>query len=85
MLIHHRPSAADGILGPLPGFLAGGATLDAPYDCGALNYPSPVIAKFYVDNECSYSTNEIAINWNAPSVYVSAGIQVLTSNKINQI
>lgn len=78
MFIHHRPSAADGIAAPVPGFLAGGATLDSPSDCGASNYPSPLIAKSYLDNECSYSTNEIAINWNAPLVYVSAGIQALT-------
>ncbi len=78
MFIHHRPSAADGIAAPVPGFLAGGANLDYPADCGASNYPSPLIAKSYLDNECSYSTNEIAINWNAPLVYVSAGIQALT-------
>lgn len=76
--IHHRPSAADGIDAPVPGFLAGGATLDGTYDCGASNYPSPLIAKSYYDNECSYSTDEIAINWNAPLVYVSAGLQELT-------
>lgn len=77
--IHHRPSSADGIAAPIPGFLAGGATLDGTYDCGAASYPSPLIAKSYLDNECSYSTNEIAINWNAPLIYVSAGIQVLTT------
>lgn len=77
--IHHRPSSADGIDAPIPGFLAGGATLDGTYDCGAASYPSPLIAKSYYDNECSYSTNEIAINWNAPLVYVSAGLQILTT------
>lgn len=79
MHIHHRPSAADTVIAPVPGFLVGGATLDGTYDCGAANYPSPLIAKSYYDNECSYSTNEIAINWNAPLIYVSAGIQVLTA------
>jgi endoglucanase len=77
--IHHRPSSADGIAAPIPGFLAGGATLDGTYDCTPANYPSPLIAKSYLDDECSYSTNEIAINWNAPLVYVSAAIQVLTT------
>lgn len=81
MHIHHRPSAADGIDAPVPGFLAGGANLDYTGDCGASSYPSPLIAKSYYDNECSYSTNEIAINWNAPLVYVSAGLQVLTPTK----
>ena len=78
--IHHRPSSADGIDAPIPGFVAGGATLDGTYDCGAASYPSPLIAKSYLDNECSYSTNEIAINWNAPLVYVSAALEVLTGN-----
>ncbi len=79
MYIHHRPSGADTVIAPIPGFLAGGATLDGTYDCGATNYPSPLIAKSYYDNECSYSTNEIAINWNAPLIYVSAALQVLTA------
>jgi endoglucanase len=79
MHIHHRPSAADAVVAPIPGFLVGGATLDGTYDCTPANYPSPLIAKSYYDNECSYSTNEIAINWNAPLIYVSAGIQVLTT------
>ena len=67
MNIHHRPSGADGIEEPVPGFLAGGPNLVVPTDCG----PSPkrdVIhpAKSYEDSLCSYSTNEVAINWNAP-------------------
>jgi endoglucanase len=81
MHIHHRPSAADGVDAPVPGFLAGGANLDYTADCGSSSYPSPLVAKSYYDNECSYSTNEIAINWNAPLVYVSAGLQVLTPAK----
>lgn len=78
MNIHHRPSGSDGIAAPIPGFLVGGPPSQATGDCGAANYPSPLIAKAYLDQQCSYSTNEIAINWNAPLVYVSAGIQVLT-------
>jgi endoglucanase len=27
---------------------------------------------------CSYASNEVAINWNAPLVYVSAALQALT-------
>ena len=27
-------------------------------------------ARSYSDVECSYSTNEIAINWNAPLVFL---------------
>ena len=75
MNIHHRPSGADGIAAPIPGFIAGGPHADHFGDCSS--YPSPLPAKSFVDLECSYSTNEIAINWNAPLVYVSAALQVL--------
>lgn len=73
--IHHRPSGGDGIAAPVPGFVVGGPHPDHYGDCGS--YPSPLPAKSFADLECSYSTNEIAINWNAPLVYVSAALQVL--------
>lgn len=70
---HHRPSSADGVEMPVPGFLIGGPNLVAPSDCEVSNrgkYP----ATAYGDEECSYSTNEIAINWNAPLVFLSWGV-----------
>ncbi|WP_371868895.1 glycoside hydrolase family 9 protein [Duganella lactea] len=76
---HHRPSQADGIAAPVPGFLAGGpqpGQQDAQH-CPK-PYPSRLPAKSYLDHECSYASNEVAINWNAPLVYVAAGLQVLT-------
>jgi len=73
--IHHRPSGGDGIAAPIPGFIVGGPHPDHSGDCS--NYPSPLPAKSFVDDQCSYSTNEIAINWNAPLVYISAALQVL--------
>lgn len=77
--IHHRPSEADGIAGSIPGFLAGGPNpgQQDKGNCGVA-YPSNLPAKSYLDNTCSYASNEIAINWNAPLVYVSAAVQVLT-------
>ncbi|WP_039912834.1 glycoside hydrolase family 9 protein [Cellvibrio mixtus] len=77
--IHHRPSAADGIPGAIPGFLAGGSNAgqEDKLNCSK-PYPSTLPAKSYLDDECSYASNEIAINWNAPLVYVTAAIQVLT-------
>ena len=33
---------------------------------------------------CSYTTNEVAINWNAPLVYVSAALQALTPAEARQ-
>ncbi len=76
---HHRPSEADGIAEPIPGFIAGGPQpgQQDKSDCGVA-YPSNIPAKSYLDNYCSYASNEIAINWNAPLVYVAAAIQALT-------
>ena len=77
--IHHRPSEADGIAAPIPGFLAGGphAGQQDAGDC-PVNYPSDLPAISYLDHWCSYASNEIAINWNAPLVYVSGALQALT-------
>lgn len=69
MHIHHRPSSADGIDDPVPGFLAGGPNTIVPTDCGGVETRSAFPAKAYADQECSYSTNEVAINWNAPLVF----------------
>ncbi|MDM8159533.1 glycoside hydrolase family 9 protein [Labilibaculum sp. K2S] len=74
MNIHHRPSAADSVLEPVPGFLVGGPNLIVPNDCGSDVIRSKYPAKSYTDEQCSYSTNEIAINWNAPLVYLTSGI-----------
>jgi endoglucanase len=70
MHIHHRPSGADGVPEPVPGFLVGGPNTVVMNDCGPLVKRSGYPAKSYNDSECSYSTNEICINWNAPLVFV---------------
>jgi endoglucanase len=31
-------------------------------------------AKMYIDDQESYASNEIAINWNAPLVFLFAGV-----------
>lgn len=67
--IHHRPTYADGIDAPVPGWLAGGPHSGQQDGC---EYPSKAPAKSFLDHWCSYSTNEIAINWNAPLVYILA-------------
>lgn len=74
---HHRPSGALPQLPPVPGMIVGGPHPGARDDCPT-PYPSQAAAKVYQDAFCSYTTNEIAINWNAPLVYVSAALQVLT-------
>jgi endoglucanase len=76
MHIHHRPSEADGIAEPVPGLLSGGPNpgrQDAK-DC-PVQYASSAPALAWLDHNCSYASNEIAINWNAPLVYVAAALQ----------
>lgn len=75
MNIHHRISGADGIAEPIPGLLVGGPSTGSISDCGASQYPSSLSAKSYLDMQCSYSTNEIAINWNAPLAFLAGAIQ----------
>lgn len=72
--IHHRPSGADGIEEPVPGFLVGGPNTILLSDCGYEVKRSAFPALSYTDSECSYSTNEIAINWTAPFVFAMAGM-----------
>ena len=67
--IHHRPSQADAIKAPVPGWLAGGAQPGQQDKC---KYNSTLPAKSYVDDWCSYASNEVTINWNAPLVYMLA-------------
>jgi endoglucanase len=72
---HHRPSVGDGIEEPVPGLLAGGPNPGQQDRCQG--YPSRMPAESYVDADCSYASNEIAINWNAPLVYVANAIEAL--------
>jgi len=69
MNIHHRPSGADGIPEPYPGMLSGGPNTVTFADCPEVTR-SKFPAKSFVDKECSYSTNEVAINWNAPLFFM---------------
>ncbi len=67
--IHHRPSTSDDNDVPVPGFLVGGPHSGKQDKC---SYEGRFAATTYADTVCSYSTNEIAINWNAPLVYMLA-------------
>jgi endoglucanase len=73
---HHRPSAGYGKA--VPGFLVGGPNPNLQDKAQCPAYPSTEVAKAYLDHVCSYASNEIAINWNAPLVYVSAALEALT-------
>lgn len=75
---HHRPSEADGIEEPIPGMVAGGPNASAD-DCAKSFVAGKAPAKSYYDNSCSYATNEVAINWNAPLAYLAGSIQAIAA------
>ncbi len=69
---HHRPSEADGIVEPIPGFVVGGPNQyrDDPILQQYFNQNTPP-ALCYIDHLQSWASNEVAINWNAPLVFLS--------------
>jgi endoglucanase len=73
---HHRPSAADHIGEPWPGLLSGGPNA-RPADAVAKTLPSGPPMRMYIDDQAAYSMNEIAINWNAPLVFLLAAANSL--------
>lgn len=72
---HHRPSEADDVVDAVPGFLVGGPHSGQQDGC---DYVSSLPAQSYVDHWCSYASNEVTINWNAPFVYALAHLQNTT-------
>jgi endoglucanase len=69
---HHRPSQYLGET--MPGMLVGGANagFNDPYSKAVLTGSAAGLA--YVDNEQSYSCNEITIYWNSPLIYAMTGL-----------
>ena len=65
---HHRPSQVK--KKAIPGMLVGGVNngLDDPY-CQNVLRDTPA-AKCYADVDQSYSTNEVAVYWNSPLIYL---------------
>jgi endoglucanase len=72
---HHRPSESDGIPDPVPGLLVGGPNPGMQDKCH-YSFNEPETA--YTDDVCAYACNEIAINWNAPAVYLFNAIEALS-------
>ena len=82
---HHRPSESDMVDDPVPGMLVGGPhlgkqdiNLDGKEHWKCPDYAAadkPALA--YLDNRCSYATNEVAINWNAPLAYLAAALEAI--------
>ena len=82
-LPHHRPSTADKITDPVPGMIVGGPQPGGE-DIGTKSweckdYRMGVPATSYTDNRCSYATNEVAINWNAPFAYIAGALEALNA------
>ena len=77
--IHHRPSGADDVVAPVPGLLSGGPNPGRQDrgDCKDAPYPSEQPDKAFLDHLCSYASNEIAINWQAPLVYLIGAVEAL--------
>jgi endoglucanase len=74
MYPHHRPSVADGIPEPVPGLMAGGPNPGRQDHC---HYDLIEPETAYADTDCAYASNEIAINWNAPLVYLAGALEAL--------
>ena len=75
MFPHHRQSEADGIADPVPGLIVGGP--NPGQQDGCKTYPSKIPNQSYTDSVCSYASNEIAINWNAPAAYLAGAMEAL--------
>jgi endoglucanase len=71
---HHRPSAADAHEEPWPGLMSGGPNRHRQ-DPAMAKLPDLPPARMYLDEQPSYATNEVAINWNASLVFVLASTQ----------
>jgi endoglucanase len=69
---HHRPSGSPQYvnLPPWPGMLSGGPTASDNDGSGLNALPANPPAKRWVDQTASYASNEIAINWQAPLVFL---------------
>ena len=81
---HHRPSTSDNVEEPIPGMLVGGPQpggedvgSKAEWKCD--DYRTGQAATAYTDQRCSYATNEVAINWNAPLAYLAGAIEALNA------
>lgn len=75
MFPHHRLFEADGVTDPIPGFIVGGP--NPGQQDGCKTYPSRIPDESYTDTVCSYASNEIAINWNAPAAYLAGALESL--------
>lgn len=71
---HHRLAESRPDLPPLPGFIVGGPNPGQQDGC---TYKSSFADESYSDENCSYASNEIAINWNAPFAYLTNSLEAI--------
>jgi len=74
---HHRPSMADQLAQPWPGLLCGGPNAK-PADKVAESLPKLPPMRMWIDDPMAFSVNEVAINWNAPLVFLLAAANAHT-------
>ncbi len=68
---HHRPSGANPAANPVPGLLSGGPNGGLNDGIARSKLEGQPPAKCYIDETGSFSTNEIAIYWNTPAVFLT--------------
>lgn len=75
---HHRISGGDGIEDPVPGLLVGGINESREDDISrrplGVHYPHDIPGKSYLDEQRAFAVNEVAINWEAPLVFILASL-----------
>jgi endoglucanase len=81
---HHRPSTSDNVEDPIPGMLVGGPQpggedVGSAAEWKCADYRTGQAATAYTDQRCSYATNEVAINWNAPLAYLAGALEALNA------
>ena len=79
---HHRISVSDTVEAPQPGLPIQGPYYGRMGQC-APNIVSFCAAKNYIDDECSYSSNEICINQAAPHVFNLGGLMQYLEKPLN--
>ena len=70
---HHRPSGAFRNQNPWPGLLSGGPNANRQDEVLAALASNLPPARNYADQQASYASNEVAINWQALLVFLLAG------------
>ncbi|MBD8497826.1 glycoside hydrolase family 9 protein [Paenibacillus arenosi] len=67
---HYRPSIADDTTDPVPGLVSGGPNAGLHDEISKKSLQGLPPAQCFIDHEDSYATNEVAIYWNSPALFV---------------